>query len=101
VSDPFTIDNTPPAISALAAATAQNKLTLRWHAADALSVIDKAEYSVDGGDWMLVQPTTGLSDSREEDYVLTIDRPAGPEHTVAVRVTDDYDNTAVAKVIVR
>lgn len=101
ISDPFTIDNTPPSISALAASSVTNKLTIRWHAGDARSVIGKAEYSIDGGDWTLVQPTTGLSDSREEDYLLTLDRPEGPEHTIAVRVTDDYDNTAVAKAVVR
>lgn len=101
IGDPFTIDNTPPTVSALAASTTANKLTIRCHAADARSLIDKAEYSIDGGDWTLVQPTTGLSDSREEDYLLTLDRPEGPEHTIAVRVADEYDNTAVAKVVIR
>ena len=34
-------------------------------AADALSDIKKAEYSLDGGDWTLVAPVTGLSDSHD------------------------------------
>jgi hypothetical protein len=49
----------------------------------------------------MVEPTTKLSDSQEHDYVLTIDRPNNSETTIAVRVTDEYDNVAVDKVIVR
>ena len=45
-------------------------------------------------------PVTKLSDSLELDYDLTLD--AGPgEHTIAVRVADDYDNLATDKVVVR
>ncbi len=101
VSDVFTIDNTPPAIAGLTAAIAGSKITVRWHAADALSVIDHAEYSVNGGDWTQVEPTGRLSDSKEEDYLLTLDRPNPGECTIAVRVTDEYDNAAVAKVVVK
>jgi hypothetical protein len=101
VSDPFTIDNTPPAISGLRWEPSGNRIVVRWHAADALSTIDQAEYSVNGGDWTAVDPTTRLSDSKEEDYVLTVDRPTPGEQTIAVRVTDDYDNTSVAKVVIK
>jgi hypothetical protein len=74
---------------------------VRWHAADALSTIDDAEYSVNGGDWISVEPTGRLSDSKEEDYLLAIDRSKPGECTIAVRVTDEYDNTSVAKVVVK
>ncbi len=100
-SDPFTIDNTPPVISGLAAAAADKKINVRWHAADALSIIDRAEYSVNGGDWTPVEPTGHLSDSKEEDYVLAVDRPKPGEYTIAVRVTDEYDNTSLAKIVVK
>jgi hypothetical protein len=101
VSDSFTIDNTPPAITGLAASAAGDKITVRWHAADALSAIDHAEYSVNGGDWTPVEPTGRLSDSKEEDYLLTLDRPHPGECTIAVRVTDEYDNASLAKVVVK
>ncbi len=100
VSDPFTIDNTPPQITGLAAAPSGASLTVRWRAVDALSVIDKAEMSVDGGEWTLVEPTTKLSDSRDETYEAQTPRPAGNEHTIAVRVSDEFDNQAVAKIVV-
>ncbi len=100
VSEPFEIDNTPPAITGLAAAPAGGKLEVRWKAADALSVIEKAEYSVNGGEWTVVEPTTRLSDSREHDYLLVLEQVPG-ERAIAVRVTDAADNQAVAKVVVR
>jgi hypothetical protein len=96
-SDPFTIDNTPPRITNLAA----KGRAVEWHAADNLSTIVKAEYSLDGGDWTVVDPVTKLSDSRALDYALNVGNPGPGEHTVAVRVIDDFDNTAVEKIVIR
>lgn len=99
-SAPFIIDNTPPRITGLTATRNGGKLQARWHAADALNNVTKAEYSLDGGDWTVVAPVTRLSDSPELDYELAVDAAPG-EHTVAVRVQDDYDNVAVEKVVVK
>jgi hypothetical protein len=63
-------------------------------------VLDKAEYSVNGGDWTVVEPTTRLTDSQEHDYRFQVDAGAG-ESTVAVRVSDAYENQAVAKTVVK
>jgi len=101
VSDPFLIDNTPPEIGGLSGAAAGDKLRVVWKAADALSRIAKAEISVNGGDWEVVEPTTKLSDSREHEYLVLLPRPPGNEQTIAVRVADEYENQAVAKVVVR
>ena len=90
ISAPFLIDNTPPAITGLRV----SGLRLTWHAADALSLIARAEYAVDGGEWTMVDPVGRLSDSRELDYALAV----APGHSIAVRVTDEYGNTAVASV---
>ncbi len=94
-SDPFTIDNTPPVISNLQAAGNE----VKWHAADALNTIYKAEYSLDGGDWTVVDPVGKLSDSQALDYALTLKNLTPGEHTVAVRVSDSNDNTAVDKTL--
>jgi len=97
-SDPFTIDNTPPAITALQVSSGA---VVRWHAADALSTIYKAEYSLDGGDWTVVDPVGKLSDAQALDYTLTLNGLSAGEHTIAVRVSDGNDNTAVEKTVVR
>ena len=75
VSDVFTIDNTP-------AAHHQPEVRSRpgvveWHAADELSDIRKAEYSLDGGDWTMVDPAGRLSDSQSLDYSLTLKNLGG------------------------
>lgn len=97
-SDPFLIDNTPPEIT-WGAAVGSLGLTVAFHAKDALSNLSKAEYSINGGDWMLVEPTTRLTDSPEHDYRIEINRLPGNTGpvTVAVRVEDAYSNQAVAK----
>jgi hypothetical protein len=99
-SDPFTIDNTPPKITGLTAVRIGGKLEVRWHAADELSNVTSAEYSLDGGEWTVAAPVTKLSDSPELDYALSLDAAPG-EHTVAVRVLDDYENLAAEKVVAR
>ncbi|MEO8029051.1 MAG: hypothetical protein ABI823_21400, partial [Bryobacteraceae bacterium] len=99
-SDRFLIDNTPPEISELRATPQGNRLEIRWKAKDALSIIGKAEYSINGGEWRVADPTTKLTDSLQHDYTLTIERPAG-EVTVAVRVSDEIDNQAASKIVVK
>jgi hypothetical protein len=71
-----------------------------FHAKDPLSTLAKAEYSINGSDWMVVEPTTRLTDSMEHDYRVEVDRSAG-ENTVAVRVADENDNQSVAKIVVK
>ena len=100
ISSPFTVDNTPPRITGLTATRVGGKLEVRWHAADALSNLGRAEYSLDGGEWTVAEPVTKLSDSPALDYELTLAAPAG-EHTIAVRAVDDNDNAAVGKVVVK
>jgi sugar lactone lactonase YvrE len=99
-SDPFLIDNTPPEITGLQSSPAGAKIEVRFHAKDALSNIAKAEYSVNGGEWIVVEPVTRLTDSSEEDYRFSIDGAQG-EATIAVRVADEYENQSVAKIVVK
>ncbi len=100
-SESFVIDNTPPRITGLTGSRSGTQVTVRWKAKDALSVVEKAEYSLDGHEWTIVEPTTRLSDSLEHDFVLTLDNPGPGEHTVAVRVSDEFDNQSVEKVVIR
>jgi hypothetical protein len=101
VTDPFLIDNTPPRIVNLTATNSGGKIEARWKASDARSIIDHAEYSLNGGDWTMVEPAGKLSDSLEESYAIALDRSGGGEQTIAVRVTDAYDNQSVDKVVVK
>jgi len=99
-SDPFLIDNTPPRILNLTAARAGSGVEVQWKARDARSIVEKAEYSVNGGEWLLVLPVTRLFDSPEVDFRLHVEAGAG-EQVIAVRVTDEFGNQAAEKVVVR
>jgi sugar lactone lactonase YvrE len=104
-SDSFVVDNTPPAITGLQVSGGSSGREVRWRAADALSTIYKAEYSVDGAEWAVADPVGKLSDARALDYALTLKAllpgSAPGEHVVAIRVTDQNDNVAVEKVVGR
>jgi hypothetical protein len=98
-SDPFLIDNTPPEITCCNV-SGSSPVTVQFRAKDALDTLGEAEYSLNGGAWMVVEPTTRLTDSPEHDYRITLaNRPPG-EVTLAVRVEDAYGNQAVAKTVV-
>ncbi len=97
-SDTFTIDNTPPQITEMSATEQGGKILLRFKAKDARSVIEKAEYAVNGGGWIPARPVTRLSDSLELEYEVTVERPAGGgEMILAARVADEFDNQTVSK----
>lgn len=94
VSRPFTVDNTPPAISDLTVAADG---TIRFRARDAGSPIRRAAVSVDGGPARVVRPVDGIADSASEDYDTRL--PGFPEGagSVVVKVEDDMGNSGAAE----
>jgi hypothetical protein len=100
ISEPFRIDNTAPGITGLSGTMAQGKLRVRFSAHDTATPIQAAEYSLDGGEWKRVVPTSTLFDSRDLSFDFEMDAAAAGEHTVAVRVYDSHDNVATAKAVV-
>lgn len=120
----FEVDNTPPRIQNLAAKIEGQQLHVTFLAADDISSIKRAEYSVDAGEWQYLEPVGQISDSKTENYdfnaLLSAPEPpldeqteqkrghspkksAPPvtEHVVVVKVYDRYDNEATAKYVVR
>ena len=90
-SDSFTIDNTPPEITDVAVSKNGGVCTLKFTAKDALSWIDKAEYSIDGGEWILLEPENRVTDSQTLNYTVR-----GKEgQSISVRVFDENDNSVV------
>jgi hypothetical protein len=99
-SERFVVDNTPPVVSELRAGatkTSFNRIevagvTVKFTARDATSSIERAQYSVDGGDWIVVAPTGGISDAPEEHYEFTVTGLSAGEHSVGVRAYDRFEN---------
>ncbi len=104
-SERFEIDNTPPEIEKLAASlTGMNAdrslgvaYDIQFTAVDTFTSVDRAQYSVDGGDWILLAPAHGISDSRTQDYSFTVVGLSAGEHTIAVRAYDKYENVGSGK----
>ncbi len=99
-TDWFLIDNTPPVVTGPVVGSLGLGTSVTFAAKDALSVLGKAEYSINGGDWQVVDPTTRLTDSTEHEYRIALPQATG-ERTVAVRVEDEYENQATAKVVLK
>ena len=100
-SDRFVVDNTPPAIAQLTAEPASAGVRVRFQANTQVSFIARAQYSLDAGDWTLVFPTGGLSDASRENYDFQLQKITPGEHTVTVRVYDQFENVSSAKATVR
>ncbi|MCS7315305.1 MAG: hypothetical protein RMI94_08835 [Bryobacterales bacterium] len=99
VSDPFLIDNTGPEILQLEAALEGNAIRLRFRARDAVSTISQAECSINGGEWIRLEPVDRIADSQLEAYDVVVPGVEGREFAIAVRVTDEHDNQAVARTV--
>jgi hypothetical protein len=100
-SERFEVDNTPPAVEDLRVGPAPGKMSggppASFTARDASSSIERAQYSLDGGDWILVAPTAGISDALVEQYNFGLPVLAPGEHTIAVRAYDHFENVGSAK----
>ncbi len=99
VSRPFVVDNTAPVISGLGVTLSGGSALVRGSVADATSLINGLEYSVDGGTWQVALLRDGTADSSREAIELLIDDLAAGEHTVIVRVSDTALNRAAGKVV--
>ncbi len=96
-SEAITIDNTPPSL-AITVTRDTAGTRLRVEARDAMSPIEKVEYSVAGGPWQLVYPTDALADSPVERYDILL--PEGREATdVVIRATDLLQNVTSAPAV--
>jgi len=99
-SERFEVDNTPPTISKVEAVTANNLAQLRFTATDATSSIERTQYSLDGGEWTLLAPKSGISDGKQQSYEFTLRDLKPGEHSIAVRAYDRFENVGTGKAVV-
>jgi hypothetical protein len=98
VSDRFEIENTPPRIENLHADASGPVAKISFDGVSSAVSIARAQYSVDARDWLMTFPVGVLSDAPKESYQVAIPDLAPGEHTVAVQISDQFDNTTAAKV---
>jgi WD40 repeat protein len=109
-SERFEVDNTPPVIEGfqigrastetVGGGTTSTSTPIKFTARDATSSIERAQYSLDGGDWILILPVGNISDAMEEHYEFTLAGITMGEHTIAIRAYDKFENVGSAKATV-
>jgi sugar lactone lactonase YvrE len=98
-SDRFSVDNTPPMAENLRAEPAAGgEWRIRFTARDGASAVAKTSYNLDAGDWEVVFPAGELTDAPVENYDILLRNLKPGEHTVAVQVFDEFENSVTAKV---
>jgi hypothetical protein len=105
-SERFEVDNTPPVIEHLETTAVKTSFggpntvatIVKFTAHDSVSSIERAQYSLDGGDWTLLAPVGNVSDALSENYEFTLGSLAPGEHTIAVRAYDRFENVGSAKI---
>ena len=125
----FEVDTTPPQVTNVVATIENGAIHITFRAIDGFSAIRRAEYSVDAGDWHVVEPVGQISDYRVENYDFSVALPTsdttitlppkstdlpvptvnkakpvkpqtGEEHVVVIRVYDRFENMGAAKSVI-
>ena len=102
LSEPADIDNTAPVVSSTTAPSINgDKARVVFDATDAASYVNRAEYSVNGGEWRAVYADDGISDSARERYSFDVPVPMAGEYSVTLRVFDVNGNAGNFRIVVK
>lgn len=96
LSEPFLVDNTGPRVTRIDVAGGLLSFMVR----DGASPLFRVEYAIDGGDWRVVHPDDGVTDSETEAFEIALDGLESGEHTLAIRARDTANNTGTGKRVV-
>lgn len=102
LSEPVDIDNTSPSVATVGVPQVlESGVRVVFEAIELSSYINRAEFSVNGGDWQTVYADDGISDSRKERYTLNIPVKNPGDYSITLRVFDANGNIGNAKVSVK
>jgi hypothetical protein len=100
VSQPVLVDQTPPRLTLSAPRRNGDKVEIDVDAVDSSSAIRRAEYSVNGSEWRLLEAADGITDGRVERFTISV-TPNPNETSIVVRVFDSAGNPGLARTVVR
>jgi hypothetical protein len=96
-SSAFDVDNTPPAITVTGVRADRGRTIITFEIKDDHSPVQRVEFSQDGRQWRGVFPRDGISDSRQEQYELSLESLLG-ERGLTLRATDSMNNVETGHV---
>ena len=101
-SEAVDIDNSAPAVAIVGTPQVTgDKARITFEATDAANFINRAEYSIDGGDWQTIYAEDGISDASRERYTVEIPVKTAGEISVTLRVFDANGNAGNARAVVK
>jgi sugar lactone lactonase YvrE len=100
LSAPFWIDNTPPTVTVVKAEVKGDRAIIRFHAEDATSPLQSAQFSMGGNHWQNIDSDDGIIDSPSEGFTVESGGLTPGEHVITLRAYDMAGNAGVGKAIV-
>jgi hypothetical protein len=102
ISEPFVIDNSSPTVTAIGSPTISGDTArIVFEATETASFINRAEFSINGGEWQPVYSDDGISDGQKELYTIEIPVKTAGEYSFILRVFDANGNAGNARVVVK
>ncbi len=101
ISRPFLISNSTPTLEITGQKVQGKRVELQFRARVPAGRVTSAEFSIDGGEWLLVFPGDGIADSPQEDFQFTTADLGAGEHVIGLRASDSNGNTGTAKAVVK
>lgn len=101
VSDPITVDNTPPLIGDLKSSQKGESIQLDFKIVDETSTVAACDYAIDSDrDWQMVLPVDKIFDSPEETVSFATPGLKPGQHQITLRATDAKGNQAFHTIFV-
>ncbi len=98
VSEPFSVDNTAPAVTSLEGSTSAGRIILSGGAADGEGWLQRLDLSIDDGPWRSISPEGGIADSPRLTFRVPLPGLAPGPHQLAVRAVDAAGNAGTRAV---
>lgn len=98
VSEPFSVDNSPPQVTSLDGAVEGGRLVLSGAASDGEGWVQRLDLSVDDGPWRSVAPEGGLADAARLTFRVPLPGLAPGPHILSLRAVDAAGNSATRAV---
>ena len=101
VSKPFVITNSSPVLEVIGQKIQGKRAEIQFRARVLAGRVESGEFSVDGGEWLLLSPVDGICDSPQEDFQFATPDLTSGEHVVGLRASDGTGNTGTSKAVVK